>query len=137
VRYRSGDIVRVVDEQCACGRLTPRIRLLGRADSMFIVRGVNVFPQAIEALLDEVVPRHGPFAVLLDQSPPNPPIPLIVELDEPSEEVTERIRGAVRTRLQFACSPRLVPAGALGDSTEQKSRRVFRTYLGEQPPLTG
>src|SRR6266571_6612346 len=38
VRYRSGDIVKILDDSCGCGRRTPRFRIVGRTDSMFIVR---------------------------------------------------------------------------------------------------
>jgi phenylacetate-CoA ligase len=45
IRYRTGDITRLLESECSCGRTTVRIsRLLGRADDMLIVRGINVFP---------------------------------------------------------------------------------------------
>jgi phenylacetate-CoA ligase len=134
VRYRSGDVIRVLDNGCRCGRRTPRIRLLGRADSMFIVRGVNVFPQAVEAVLDEVAPGHGAFALLLKGPAPVPPVPLLVEAQQSATVLASRIRSAVRARLQFSCDPRLLAPGALGLGTEHKSQRVFRTDLGQEPP---
>jgi phenylacetate-CoA ligase len=136
VRYRSRDMVRMLGE-CSCGRTTPRLRLLGRTDSMFIVRGVNVFPQAIEAVLDELAGAggHGAFAVLLDDPTPTPPIPLVVELHKhQAPGLARRIEDTVRARLQFRCSVRVVPMDHLGLGTEHKSSRVFRTYLGERPP---
>ncbi|HEY3216171.1 MAG TPA: AMP-binding protein [Candidatus Eisenbacteria bacterium] len=133
VRYRSRDVVRMLGE-CSCGRTTPRFRLLGRADSMFIVRGVNVFPQAIEAVLSELAVGHGAFAVLLDDPTPIPPIPLVVEFHDPAPDLARRVEETVRARLQCRCSVRAVPMGRLGLGTEHKSRRVFRTYLGERPP---
>jgi phenylacetate-CoA ligase len=55
IRYRSGDLVRLNPEPCACGRTFARFEggLLGRADDMVVVRGVNVFPRAIENLIRE------------------------------------------------------------------------------------
>lgn len=136
VRYRSGDVVRLL-ECCSCGRRTPRFALLGRTDSMFIVQGVNVFPQAVETVLDEIVPGHGEFAVLLDEQTPSPPIPIVVEMEKPSGEGMERIEATVRSRLQFRCRIRPVGRGSLGLGTEHKSKRVFRTYLDEIPPGLG
>jgi phenylacetate-CoA ligase len=137
VRYRSGDVVRVLDGACRCGRRTPRIRLLGRADSMFIVRGVNVFPQAVEAVLDQVAPGHGAFALLVEGPTPLPPVPLAVEVRQPTADLASRIRATVRARLQFSCDVRLVAPDALGLATEHKSQRVFRTDLGQSPPGLG
>ncbi len=53
VRYRTGDVVRVNLETCACGRTSLRFEggILGRADDMVTVRGVNVFPSAVENII--------------------------------------------------------------------------------------
>ena len=52
VRYRSRDITRLSDEPCACGRTHVRImRVTGRDDDMLIIRGVNVYPSQVEAVL--------------------------------------------------------------------------------------
>lgn len=52
MRYRTRDITRILPGKCPCGRTHRRIsRILGRSDDMFIVRGVNIFPQQIEQVL--------------------------------------------------------------------------------------
>jgi phenylacetate-CoA ligase len=52
VRYRSRDITRLAHEPCSCGRTHVRImRVTGRDDDMLIIRGVNVFPSQVEAML--------------------------------------------------------------------------------------
>jgi len=52
VRYRTRDITRLNDEPCVCGRTHVRImRVTGRDDDMLIIRGVNVFPSQLEAVL--------------------------------------------------------------------------------------
>jgi len=52
IRYRTRDITRLDDEPCACGRSHVRImRVSGRDDDMLIIRGVNVFPSQLEAVL--------------------------------------------------------------------------------------
>jgi phenylacetate-CoA ligase len=52
VRYRSRDITRLTREPCGCGRTHVRImRVTGRDDDMMIIRGVNVYPSQVEALL--------------------------------------------------------------------------------------
>jgi phenylacetate-CoA ligase len=57
IRYRTRDITRLSREPCVCGRTHVRImRVTGRDDDMLIIRGVNVFPSQIEAVL---VGMHG------------------------------------------------------------------------------
>ena len=52
VRYRSRDITRLNYEPCRCGRSHVRImRVTGRDDDMMIIRGVNVYPSQVEAVL--------------------------------------------------------------------------------------
>jgi len=52
LRYRTRDITRVTTEVCDCGRTHLRIlRITGRNDDMLIIRGVNVYPSQIEAVL--------------------------------------------------------------------------------------
>src|SRR6266446_3277364 len=52
LRYRTRDITRLVEEPCACGRTHRRmLRVTGRSDDMLIIRGVNVYPSQVEAVL--------------------------------------------------------------------------------------
>jgi len=53
IRYRTRDIVRLEREPCPCGRTLTRAEggILSRADDMVCVRGVNVYPTAIEAVV--------------------------------------------------------------------------------------
>jgi phenylacetate-CoA ligase len=52
IRYRTRDITRLSDEPCPCGRSHARIlRVTGRNDDMLIIRGVNVYPSQVEAVL--------------------------------------------------------------------------------------
>ena len=60
IRYRTGDRVRAVRGPCRCGRTLVKLEggILGRVDDMLIVRGVNVFPSALEGVVrrfDDVV----------------------------------------------------------------------------------
>ena len=52
IRYRTRDITRLSNARCACDRTHVRIlRVTGRNDDMLIIRGVNVYPSQIEAVL--------------------------------------------------------------------------------------
>ena len=56
IKYRSHDLVRWTDEPCGCGTtwLYYPGGVLGRTDHMLIIKGVNVYPSAVEALLHRV-----------------------------------------------------------------------------------
>lgn len=64
IRYRTGDHVRLVREPCPCGRSYHRLDggVLGRIDDVLIVRGVNVFPSAVENIVRRF-PEVGEFSV--------------------------------------------------------------------------
>ena len=54
LRYRTRDITSIDPTPCRCGRTHYRLRrFTGRSDDMLIIRGVNVFPSQIEAILME------------------------------------------------------------------------------------
>jgi phenylacetate-CoA ligase len=56
IRYRTGDIVRMSRAPCACGRAFPSLDggILGRADDMLLVRGVNIYPSSIEEIIRRI-----------------------------------------------------------------------------------
>ncbi len=62
LRYRTRDITRLSTERCGCGRSHLRIkRITGRNDDMLIIRGVNVYPSQVEAVLvgvPDVAPHY-------------------------------------------------------------------------------
>lgn len=71
-RYAYGDLLRVTTSQCSCGRQDLRFKIIGRADDMLIVKGVNVFPEAIKKEILKFVPKvTGFFRILLDKPGPS------------------------------------------------------------------
>jgi len=68
IRYRTGDITLLDTTICACGRTLARMeKVSGRTDDMLIVRGVNVFPSQIEAVLLQVQGVEPHYLILLDR----------------------------------------------------------------------
>ena len=125
LRFRSRDIAEVIATECECGRTGFRFRVIGRSDDMFRIRGVNVFPSALEELMRE----HGVdrFAIVLERFPVEPPVKILAEgLNGRERELAE----AVRLRLSFTCE---VVAAELPHA-EAKSKRLYRVYDGEEPP---
>ncbi|MDH3678875.1 MAG: phenylacetate--CoA ligase family protein [Acidimicrobiia bacterium] len=64
IRYRTGDRARIETSPCSCGRTFARLDggVIGRVDDVLIVRGINVFPSAIENIIRSI-PGTGEFAV--------------------------------------------------------------------------
>jgi phenylacetate-CoA ligase len=125
IRFRSRDIAEVVALECECGRTGFRFRVVGRTDDMFRVRGVNVFPSAVEELLRERgVDR---FAIVLERFPVEPPVKILVEAVNGRER---ELAEAVRARLEFTCEI----AAATLPRAEGKSKLLYRVYEGEDPP---
>jgi phenylacetate-CoA ligase len=129
VRFRSRDRAAVLALDCGCGRGTPRFRLLGRVDDMIVVRGVNVFPSAIERLLAEAIPTLRGFAVVLDEAIPTPPLAVVVEAEQ---ELPDGLAHMIRERLQVQVEITALPPGTMATS-EQKTKRIWRRYAGEEP----
>ncbi|ADU66049.1 phenylacetate--CoA ligase [Desulfurispirillum indicum] len=67
IRYRTRDITRLISEPCRCGRTFYRMeKVSGRSDDMLIIRGVNVFPSQIEALLINVKGIEPHYQLIVD-----------------------------------------------------------------------
>ena len=81
LRYRTRDLIMVTGSgACACGRTSWRFRVTGRTDDMFNVRGVNVFPTAVQsALLGRPELCSGQFRILLRGPGPYDRIEIEVE----------------------------------------------------------
>jgi phenylacetate-CoA ligase len=130
VRFRSGDMAEV-QGPCSCGRSSFRVRIVGRLDDMFIVRGVNVYPSAVQAVVAEFSPEvTGRVRVVLPEGSVSvePPVPLEVEMGSSllaPEVLAGQISGAIRTRLNIQSVVELLPQGIFDDS-EHKTRTVVR-----------
>ena len=132
VRFLGGDIVRIEGTSCDCGRTGFRMRCLGRRDDMFIVRGVNVYPSAILAVVGEFRPRvTGRARVVRPDAGTNvePPVEVEVEVrgDSAGEPfLAEQIEASLHSRLTFRCRVELLPEHAFGDSAYKTSLSVRR-----------
>jgi phenylacetate-CoA ligase len=136
LRMRSHDLMQVFTEPCPCGRTSFRFRILGRSDDMFIVKGVNVFPLAVQAVLMRLAPSvTGEFRVVIDRPPPiDYPVPITVEAagEVPAatyEALAHDVASRLQAELNFQAAVTLVGPGTI--ATEVKTRRVVRRYRGE------
>ncbi len=82
MRYALGDMLKVYTTPCPCGMPGIRFKIIGRADDMLIVKGVNIYPEAIHSALLKFVPQvTGIFRILLDTPGPLVKPPLRIKLE--------------------------------------------------------
>lgn len=130
IRFWAGDISMWVNDPCPCGRTYPRLPkgVYGRADDMFVVRGENVYPSAIEDVIrgikgfgDEfriIITREKTMDELIVQTEPSPEVdPNLVPELKTKLETELRARG-LRTNVQ------MMDPGTL-ERTEFKAKRVI------------
>ena len=126
IRYRTGDRVHATRGTCSCGRTLVKLvgGIAGRVDDMVTVRGVNVFPSAIEAIVrrfDEV----GEYRVELARVREMDELRCIVEAPA---DVAERVGGAIHRELGIRCLVESVAPGTL-PRFEMKAKRFNKTNV--------
>jgi len=83
IRFRTRDITRLHREVCSCGRTSPRMeRVFGRTDDMLIIRGVNVFPSQLEAILLGIEGTEPHYQILVDRKGSLDDMEVQVEVEE-------------------------------------------------------
>ena len=96
MRFTMMDIYQVFTDPCPCGMSGFRYKIVGRADDMLKVKGVPVYPAAIEGVIHSMPEElTGAFRIVLDEAPPRvvPPLKLKVEH-------TEKVREAELPRVE-------------------------------------
>ncbi len=89
MRFTMMDIHQVFTDPCPCGMSGFRYKIVGRADDMLKVKGVPVYPAAIEGVIHSMPEElTGAFRIVLDEPPPRvvPPLKLRVEHTEKVRE---------------------------------------------------
>ena len=131
VRYRSRDITRLTHEPYACGRTHVRImRVTGRDDDMMIIRGVNVYPSQVEAVLVGIPGVAPHYQIVLTRQ--GALDAMIVEVEaapgSPADEshrhkAAKDIVGQIKARLGVSCEVVIKASGEVPRS-QGKAVRV-------------
>jgi phenylacetate-CoA ligase len=133
IRYRIGDITSILEGDCPCGRTSPRIdRLQGRVDDMLIIRGINVFPSAIEHALLKNSYLTSHFMIEVFRT--GPLDDLLVKVELKPDAMTDSINGlmemqmhterVLRDALNVSVKIELCPPNSL-PRFEGKAKRVI------------
>lgn len=136
MRYAMGDVARVMVSPCASGTPGLRFSIVGRADDMMIVKGVNIYPVAIQNELIKFRPHvTGIFRIVLPAPGPSvaSPVQITIEHSEngdPSdlENLAARIIDHIHETLRIATIIKWVPANHF-------PRESHKTKLVEIGPI--
>ena len=119
IRWRDKDIIHVTTTPCDCGRSGPRMLFRGRVDDMLLVKGVNVFPNAVRDVINALSPKlTGNIRIVKDGSGPvvTPPAQIKVEImkETPAaerESLATQIENAIHHKLRFRAKPIFINEG--------------------------
>jgi phenylacetate-CoA ligase len=120
-RYRTGDVVRheyINDERVGCNFVWLPDGVVGRADDMVTIRGVNVFPSSIDAIVREV-PGISEYRIIVSRRGELDQLQVEIEADEATQHQLEK---NLASRLGLRIPVALAPLASLPRS-ELKSRR--------------
>lgn len=103
IRYRTRDISRLMREPCRCGRSHLRMdRVTGRSDDMLIIRGVNVFPSQIEAVLMGVTELEPHYQLIVDRIGSMDTLEVQVEISEKIFSDSDEVRSLQKIERRLA-----------------------------------
>jgi phenylacetate-CoA ligase len=128
LRYRSGDLSKVIEEECSCGRYHPRIqRVKGRSDDMLIIGGVNVFPSQVEHVLMNIPVLGDQYQIIVSHKELDR---LAVKVETTSDRANDpsllkQVQTDLLAVLGIRADVELVQLGTLPRSEVGKAQRVI------------
>lgn len=132
IRYRTHDICTLHHGTCACGRTTVKMsRITGRTDDMLVIRGVNVFPSQIEAVLMGVEEASAHYMLVVDRVNSQDKLTVQVELKDDVdindadklEKLAAYIKTQIKQTLLISAKVELLPPKSIARS-EGKAKRI-------------
>ncbi len=133
IRYRTGDLTRILPGTCQCGRTHRRIdRIKGRADDMLIINGVNIFPVQIEQTIMKIPGVGRNYLIEIHKENYMDKLMVKIEVDKEFFEGTlsgltalqHKIMEELKTDLVVSPVVELVEPGSL-PAAEGKAKRVY------------
>lgn len=133
IRYRTRDLTRLIEEPCPCGRTMRRMeRILGRTDDMLIIKGVNVYPMQIEAILFDIKGTEPHYQIIVEREGRLDKVTVMVEVVESiffdqmkkQRQLVDLIKSRLASELGIGVDVKLVEEKSLG-RFEGKAIRVI------------
>jgi phenylacetate-CoA ligase len=141
IRYNMNDITSLASGECPCGSVHRRITgVFGRSDNMVKLRGVNVFPEAIGAIIGEDRRSNGEYVCVLERAEGGAETMTVLfetlERSEPSQtietELAERLKEALGVRLKV----KAVERGGLDHLTGLSQTSKIKRLIDRREPTS-
>lgn len=138
IRYRSHDISRLHREPCPCGRTLVKMdKVFGRSDDMMIIRGVNIYPSQIEAVLMDMECTEPHYQIILDRRDALDSIEILVEVNDKvfSDElkvlqsVSRKIHNRIKSVLSISAKITLVEPQTIARSAGKAERVIDKRNI--------
>ncbi|SOD89308.1 phenylacetate--CoA ligase family protein [Caenispirillum bisanense] len=128
IRFRTGDIVSFTTEPCRCGRTSQRLMgVHGRLDDMLIIRGVNIFPSDVEALVRKDHDLSGEYRLVVERKDHLDSLTVEAEarhgVNLPPEELAARLKRQIKAVTGVGAAVAILPPDTLPRATH-KAKRV-------------
>jgi phenylacetate-CoA ligase len=132
LRYRTRDLTSIDRERCSCGRTMARIDwFTGRVDDMLVIRGINVFPSAVEEALLRFSELSPNYRIFVDR-PTHGLDQMLVEVEHRSDAtvddadaLTAAVGKRLRETLLVSLTVRVVAPGTIERIEAGKAKRVI------------
>ena len=136
IRWRDKDIIQVTTEPCRCGRPGPRMLFKGRVDDMLLVKGVNVFPNAVRDVINKTSTlTTGNIRIVKSSPGPVVPAPVLVKVevkaglpDQKKQTLAGDLDNAIHHQLRFRATFEFIDEGEF----ELLKGATGKTHLVEQ-----
>jgi phenylacetate-CoA ligase len=133
IRYRTGDITSIVKEPCACGRTHARMEsIVGRADDMLIVNGVNVYPSQVEHVIANTEGVTLNYQIIADKKGHLDKLEILVEVSDDIlvdnvgdlERIKKEIQASLLNNLYINAAVKLVEPRSIERSVGKAVRVI-------------
>jgi len=127
LRYRTGDIVHLNLQKCACGFNGQSLKggILSRADEMIFLKGNNIYPSVLQNML-HTIGELLDFRITFYKTNGNPHLLFEIEtLQTDSESIKNMLEKMIQTMFLFKPVIKIVPKGTL-PRQEMKSKRFIQ-----------
>jgi phenylacetate-CoA ligase len=140
IRYRTRDIARLNPAPCRCGRTHHRMgRVMGRSDDMLIIRGVNVYPSQIEAVLVGIEGLEPHYQLIVDREGTLDTLEVQVEMSEKQsvnfdevkvlQKLEQQLKKDMKDYLGITAKIKLVESKTIQRSEGKASRVIDKRKL--------
>ena len=130
IRFNSNDVSAWASGTCGCASQLPRLeRIYGRSDNMVKLRGTNVFPEAIGAIVSETAACNGEYFCVLHDEGGREDMRVLVEVRDAQDNsgIAQALAHRIKEALSVTLPVELVRPGALSEMTGiNRSSKVQR-----------